>query len=768
MDGVRPSPRVSILQAATLNNLTASQQQAVDHKEGPLLVLAGPGSGKTRVITHRIAQLVQSGVHPYNILAITFTNKAAREMGERVEALLPDAKIWVSTFHRFCAQLLRKHARGVGLQPNYTILDTSDQRRLLKSVLIELGHDVKHFPPAKVAARISSSKNRLVGPEEFALNPGGGIGDTMLRVVTEAYPAYQRALQDSNAVDFDDLLLHVARLLEENPALRSQLDERFQYVLVDEYQDTNLPQYRIVRALSQDYPNLCATGDPDQSIYAWRGAEIGNILRFEQDYPDAKVVRLEHNFRSTKAILRQADLLIGHNFNRKAKELLTENDEGPPVELLTFTDGAAEAEGIALRIQDLVDQAGRAWSDFAIFYRVNALSRSIERALARFHIPYQVAAGVGFYDRAEVKDIVAYLRLIANPADRTAFERVVNVPARGIGKTTLTRLTAWATGQGGGLLEAAARAEEVPKLTKRAVKALHGFYELISQLSQRTAQGVAELITQVVTQTGYDHSWLDDPTEQNLERAANVDELISAARQYDAAHADDATLEGFLEESSLINDVDSLDEHAGSVTLMTLHAAKGLEYPVVFVVGVEQNLLPHERAINSDDPHELEEERRLLFVGMTRAEEQLMLTQTAVRDIRGQRLSTIPSPFLFEMDLAATVVETDSEYIAWDDDYAHDDSLDDFEPIIKQRPEEEAPRPQMMTAADLLNGTNTPTEIPRGFSIGMDVRHPQYGVGTVRNVDGFGRRKTVTVEFAAGECRNFDIAKSPLQPVGQR
>ncbi len=733
-------------------------------------MLAGPGSGKTRVITHRIARLVETGVAPQSILAITFTNKAAREMAERVSLLLPGTGMWVSTFHRFCARLLRQHARSVGLQPNYTILDTSDQRRLLKSVLAEAGHDPRHFPPAQIAARISTNKNRLIGPDQFAQSPGGGIGDMLRGVMEDVYPAYQRALQQSNAVDFDDLLLHVAKLLEENPELRSQLDERFRYILVDEYQDTNLPQYRIVRALSQDFRNLCATGDPDQSIYAWRGAEIENILRFEQDYPDAEVVRLEHNFRSTKAILRQADKLIGHNFRRKAKELLTENDEGPPVELLSFADAEDEAEGIALRIQDLVEEAGRNWSDFAIFYRVNALSRSIERALTRYRIPFQVAAGVGFYERAEVKDVVAYLRLITNPADRTAFERIVNVPARGIGKKSVSRLTAWAAEQGIPLLEAAATAEQVPKLTKRAVKALRAFADMITQLSVLSTQGVAELISQVLAQTGYTDGWLDQ-TEQNVERTANVNELIAAARHFDEAHGDTATLEGFLEESSLVSDVDSVDEHAGSVTLMTLHSAKGLEYPVVFIVAVEQNLLPHERALNSDDPHEVEEERRLLFVGMTRAKEQLMLTQTAVRDMHGKRLATIPSWFLTEMDLATTVVETSGENVTWEDpdhDQDYDQgACDDFEPVIKRRPAESTSQPQLMTGADLLNGTHTPAEIPRGFGVGMDVRHPRYGVGTVRNVEGYGRRKTVTVEFAGGEYRNFDISKSPLQPVGQ-
>ncbi len=753
-----------------MNELTDSQQQAVDHKEGPLLVLAGPGSGKTRVITHRIARLVEVGVAPQQILAITFTNKAAREMVERVESLLPQAKPWVGTFHRFCARLLRRHARGVGLEPNYTILDTSDQRRLLKSVMAELDHDATHFPPQAIAARISRAKNGLQDPQSWAENSRTGIGDFQGRIMAEVYPAYQRALQRSNAVDFDDLLLHVATLLRENSELRRQLDEQYSYILVDEYQDTNLPQYNIIRALSQDFPNLCATGDPDQSIYAWRGAEIGNILRFEQDFPDAEIVRLEDNFRSTKEILRQADLLIAHNVHRKSKVLVTNNDDGPPVELLSFPDGVAEAEGIARQIRTLVEETGRGWSEFAIFYRVNALSRSLERALQRHRIPFQVAAGVGFFERTEVKDIVAYLRLIANPADRTAFERVVNKPARGIGKVTLSRVIKWAAEQGTSLLEAAAAAENIPKLNKRAVKALHGFAQLINELSQNSNSPVAELMNKVLVQSRYTHGWEDDLSDQIEERRANVQELITAAEQYDAEQGQSASLEGFLEDSSLVSDVDQLDDDSGSVTLMTLHAAKGLEYSVVFIVAVEENILPHERALQSEDSFDLEEERRLLFVGMTRAKEQLYLTRTERRNYRGRSQSAIPSGFLQEMDLTAIDVNPEPSGPDWDDAHDQDDSLDDFEPVIKRRPplDEQADRPQLMTAADLLNGTSSAAKLPLGFSIGMQVRHPQYGVGTVVDVDGFGRRKTATVEFPSGERRHFDIAKSPLQPVGLR
>ncbi|MCA9113111.1 MAG: UvrD-helicase domain-containing protein, partial [Planctomycetaceae bacterium] len=381
-----------------MDDLTPSQRQAVSHIDGPLLVLAGPGSGKTRVVTRRIAHLVESGVPPSQILAITFTNKAAEEMSERVKAILPAARVWVSTFHRFCARLLRRHAWVVGLESNYTILDTGDQKTAMRRVMHDLDLDPVHYTPDRIAWHISTAKNDLVTAEMYARRYEEQIGDHWQATVARVYPAYQKWLLDSNAVDFDDLLLHVAVMLAEHEELRNDLDERFRYVLVDEYQDTNIAQYQIVRALSQQFPNLCVTGDPDQSIYGWRGARIANILRFEQDYPDAKVIRLEDNFRSTRAILRSADALITHNTQRKDKRLITQNPEGESVKLLRFPDSHLEADGIARQIREQVEAGEREWTDFAIFYRVNALSRQLENALMRHRVPFQVAAGVAFYD----------------------------------------------------------------------------------------------------------------------------------------------------------------------------------------------------------------------------------------------------------------------------------------------------------------------------------------------------------------------------------
>ena len=631
--------------------LNAPQAQAVQHRDGPLLVLAGPGSGKTRVITQRIARLIETGVPAWEIVAITFTNKAAKEMDRRVQTLLPGARVWVSTFHRFCARLLRQYGSAVGLAPNFTILDSSDQQALIKQVLHELDIDPSHYPPARMGHRISQAKNKLLTPELFKQDVESLRSSFQDQVTARVYEAYQKGLLAANGVDFDDLLLHVCVLLQENPEIRAELDARYRYILVDEYQDTNLAQYQIVRLLSLDYPNLCATGDPDQSIYGWRGAEIGNILRFERDFPDCKVIRLEQNYRSTQEILTAADQLIGHNTQRKHKALFSENDLGERPQLLCFYDEREEADGIARLIDDLATREGRSWSDFAILYRVNALSRNIELGLTRAGIPYQVAAGVAFYERTEVKDVLCYLRLIHNPAERAAFLRVINTPTRGLGKTSLDRLLAWSAQQGTTPLEAARRANQIGTLSKKAVVSFQAFAKLIDELAQAAIAGVEPLLRQILDRTGYTAALQNSRDEEDLQRLANVQELMTAAREYDEAHPEDPSLEGFLENASLVSDIDSLDEEAGRVTLMTLHAAKGLEFPVAIIVAVEHNLLPHERAIRDGDLREFEEERRLLFVGMTRAEERLYLTKTELRTFRGMRMSAIPSQFLSEMRL---------------------------------------------------------------------------------------------------------------------
>jgi len=753
-------------------DLTPSQFAAVEHFTGPLLVLAGPGSGKTRVITRRIARLIERGVSPREILAITFTNKAAREMAERVDRLLPGQRMWVTTFHKFCARILREYGGAVSIGPNFSIFDTGDQQQLIKQVLHAEDIDATHFPPAKIGWKISQAKNELVTPEQFVARYEERVGNHLEAVVARVYPKYQQRLLEANAVDFDDLLVHVALLLEREPDLRLELDHRFRFILVDEYQDTNRAQYQIVAALSQSEPNLCATGDPDQSIYGWRGAQIENILRFERDFPDVTVIRLEDNFRSTPEILQAADRLIAHNKRRKAKSLRTENASGEPVELRTYLDGRQEADAIAAEIRELVASGERRWSDFAIFYRVNALSRSLETALGRAKVPYQVAAGVAFYERSEVKDLVGYLRLIENPRDRMAFLRVVNTPTRGIGKTTVERLSKWADEVQLPLLEAARSAGQAPGLSKRAATALSHFASLIDQLAERSAGPVADLLHDVLARTGYGR--IEDvalASEDELQRRANVDELLSAARLYDEQSGDEASLSGFLETASLTQDVDAVETDLGAVTLMTLHAAKGLEFPCVYIVGVEQNLIPHERSLRTYDDREIEEERRLLFVGITRAEQKLVLTQTLRREMHGRELSTIPSDFLQEIPLDAIDCTGSFSFESFDLPDDEDDDVAPFDepPRRSSRPGPDAIRqsPLLTTAAALQNGSRDAAEIPCGFTVGMTVRHPRYGLGTVVDVSpGFARHRTVTVEFESDRRESFVAGKCPLQPVG--
>lgn len=749
--------------------LTPEQYAAVSHHQGPLLVLAGPGSGKTRVITHRIASLIQAGVPANQILGITFTNKASDEMGERVQQLIPGIRVEISTFHKFCVRILRRYGRAVGLDSNFSIFDTSDQQQLIRYVLNELDIDTVAYNPSTMAGMISRAKNDLITAERYAEAFQESIGDHLQAVAARVYPVYQRLLLESNAVDFDDLLLHVASLLKGSPELRATLDERYQYILVDEYQDTNLAQYQIVMGLSLNTRNLCVTGDPDQSIYGWRGAKIENILQFERDFPDCQTIRLEQNFRSTKEILRVADSLIVHNQRRKAKTLFTENPEGTPVELLTYNDERQEAEEIALHIRRAVDRGEFEYTDFAIFYRVNSLSRELELALARHKIPYQLAGSVAFYERTEVKDLLAYLKLINNPDDRVAFGRIVNKPLRGIGKTTQRKLIRWADEKGISLLEAAHQAADCSKLSKRAATMVARFAKMISGFSLADTGSVAQLMEVVIDSTRMIDSWKESPDEDDQQRIANVNELVSTARKYDQIFGDETTLEGFLEVSTLASATDQLDAESGQVTLMTLHAAKGLEYPVVFIIGVEQNLIPHERVLREELRDGLEEERRLFFVGITRAEQCLYLTQTRERSLRGRPWRTITSDFLKEIDVE---IKDMTDFLG-----EHRSHFDDFVESVKRgEVDTEAlkaatpqKKPLLMTGADLLKQTPEAAELPQGFSVGMRVRHPRYGVGTVMGISGFARKRMVTVLFdEMEEGQTFVAAHCPLQPLGLR
>jgi DNA helicase-2/ATP-dependent DNA helicase PcrA len=768
------------VQPENSSSLTDAQREAVEHVDGPLLILAGPGSGKTRVVTHRIARLLAEGIAARQIVALTFTNKAADEMRSRVAQLAPGQGVWLGTFHRFCARLLREHAALAGLEQNYTIYDTADSLGVLRRAIDSLGLDPSYFTPQQVAAAISGAKNDLIGHEQYQARRGDPLGS----VVAQVYPLYQRRLLQSNAVDFDDLLLHVAVLLRKNPELRRTLDRRYRYILVDEYQDTNLAQYAIVRALSIDQPNLAVTGDPDQSIYGWRGAKVSNILEFERDFPDVHVVRLEQNYRSTKRILRVASALIAHNVLRKEKDLFTDNDEGRRVRFVAHRNERAEAEAIAGRIATEVRAGRRRPRDFAIFYRVNALSRELEHALREHGVPYQMIQGVEFYQRQEIKDLLAYLALLNNPRDDSAFLRVVNTPPRGIGKTTLDRLAAHATARGQTLLAAAREAGLVADLPKRAAVAVARFVAMFDRLQLVAARSVEEIVGQVLHETDYRGPLLDSDDPQDQERLANIEELLTAARHFDERTPGEGHLEEFLDEACLVNDTDDWEAAADRVTMMTMHAAKGLEFPVVFIIAFEQGLIPHERS--KSDAEETEEERRLLFVAVTRAREELELSQAVYRDFRGQRKMTVLSGFYQELpreelDLNLTAFDAATHTSSTLGFEPHGDDLPVWTPpeaaSCPQRDvRREGPNPapaaalamRLTTAAELAAGRAVVAAVsPDAYKQGMIVRHPDYGLGKVVALSGSGVRRTATVNFvSAPDQRKFVIAESPLSPVG--
>ncbi len=674
--------------------LNPAQLEVVHYKEGPLLVLAGPGSGKTRVVTHRIAWLIEEGVAPWNIVALTFTNKAADEMKNRVAQLVPNRHVWIGTFHRFCARLLRGYAPMVGLNSNFTIYDMNESRQILDS-LIERTALPNGVDNAKIASAISWAKNALILPENYQPKPGNLLGDVVLAV----YPEYQQALQKANAVDFDDLLIHFAVLLREHPEVRHELDVRFQYILVDEYQDTNLVQYAIARALSQDYPNLCVTGDPDQSIYGWRGANIRNILEFERDFKNVKTIRLEENYRSTPNILAIASDLIEHNKLRKKKKLFTHNSPGGRPRVLICQDHHEEANSIAKEIAREIAIGKRTPGDYAIFYRMNALSRNLEHAFHQYNIPFQLVHGIEFFQRKEIRDIIAYLQLIYNPNDIVSFRRVINVPARGIGRTTMARLeeyaqlhnlTLWETTRifsqttpkkklhrkrstansnqseksEDDFLPLEPVSSSIPSIPAKAKAALTHFLELLDRLRSMAEDSDLEVIVSLlIKETGYLSSIHNEGGEEEQQRLANVQELLTEVREFDNIYRQDNVINDylidpenqnnedrlgrFLERTVLVNDVDDWKQDSDKVSLMTLHAAKGLEFPVVYIIALEEKILPHERSMN--DKAQLEEERRLLFVGITRAREELRLSYTMFREYRGSFNVTITSRFLYEI-----------------------------------------------------------------------------------------------------------------------
>lgn len=712
-----------------MNDITASlnpaQQSAVLHEHGPLLILAGAGSGKTKTLTHRIAYLIsEKGVPHPAILAVTFTNKAAKEMRHRLAHLLgEDANNrsfmpWMGTFHSICVRILRFDGEQIGVPRNFVILDEADKLGLIKQAMKQISISEKSFTPRGIASLISAAKNELVTPGEYA-----EIARLpQQRVAADVYPLYEKLRKSAGALDFDDLIAESVRLLS-LPELAAIWRRRFQHVLVDEYQDTNAAQYRLVKLLVNEDRNLCVVGDDWQSIYSWRGADFTNILNFERDFPGTEVVKLEQNYRSTKAILDAAQHVITKNQQRSDKKLWTDAGDGMPVQVMPVSSEVHEAEAIVNRVKTVVDLRLRTYSEHAVLYRTNAQSRSIEDAFIRYGVPYRIVGGTRFYDRKEIKDIVAYLRILYQPSDRSSFLRIVNVPTRGLGTKSVDTFIAWQSQTSMTIIDALQASDLCTGLTPRARTALRELGEGLAKLSQEMlSRPLVEVIEKIIKRFQY-LAYLDDGTAQAEDRQANVRELVSDARE-----RQDLDVAGYLEEISLISDLDTVDDRADAVTLMTLHAAKGLEYPVVFMIGMEETIFPHTRALY--DAGEMEEERRLCYVGMTRAREELYLLSASSRLIFGMRQYNPPSRFLADIEAFETTP------LAAVPGMGHDSF---GEPRVVHD-NEDAP----------------------DVAIGDKVRHNIFGVGTVKGIDGM----VIAIEFAGSKgIKKLNAAFAPLEKL---
>jgi DNA helicase-2/ATP-dependent DNA helicase PcrA len=631
-----------------LATLNPAQREAAEAIKGPVLILAGPGSGKTRVITYRVAYLVKlCGVSPHHIMAVTFTNKAAREMKERLEQLLGQAieALTLGTFHAICARILRREGKAVGIESSFVIYDEDDQLRLVKQVLEELKLDPKQYVPQALRSAIDAAKSRLISPEDY----GQQVSSYFEEIVHRVYQRYQQLLSQGQAVDFDDLLMKSTQLFRDHPKILARYQSRYVHILVDEFQDTNIAQYELMKQLAGKYRNLCVVGDPDQSIYSWRFADLRNILSFEKDYPEAKVVLLEQNYRSTKTILEVASDVISANVLRKPKKLWTENEDGTPVAVIESYNAEEEAQSVVNEIEKLVGQEQISLKDCAVMYRVNAQSRALEETFLRYGVPYKLVGGTRFYQRQEVKDIIAYLRAIHNPQDNVSWLRIINVPARGIGQKTTSTLQSWAKAHDMSLFGAlkqmnhnAIAGEAKQSLPSRTIQALAGFDALMGEFIAHSRElTLSGLLNEILEHTGY-RAYIQDK-EHGEERWENIMELRNVAAEYNELDTEKA-LTAFLEKVSLVSDIDELDETADAVTLITLHQAKGLEFPAVFIVGLEEGILPHRKSF--DDPQQMEEERRLCYVGITRAKKHLYLLRSYRRSLFGSSTANPPSRFL--------------------------------------------------------------------------------------------------------------------------
>ncbi len=727
---------------ALLAGLNEQQTQAVLHGDGPLLVFAGAGSGKTRVLTYRAAYLIrQRGVDPRNILCVTFTNKAADEMKERLRHLLGRLHwdLWVGTFHAICARLLRQDGELIGVPSSFVVFDESDQTALMKDCLRELQLDPDQFVPTRILNEISNAKNELIRPEDYFHWRGERYYD---EIVARIYTRYQNRLHDNQALDFDDLISHVVWLFEQQPEVLARYQDRFRYVLVDEYQDINFAQYRFIVLLTAKHRNLCVVGDDDQAIYGWRGADMRIIMRFDEEFPDAQVVKLERNYRSTGNILRGAWEIIRHNRTRREKQLWTDTSAGEKIVTHRAADEHAEAIFVADTIEHLMQHEHRSYRDFSILYRVNAQSRVFEKIFVSRGLPYRIIGGTRFYDREEVKDILAYLRVISNPYDTVSLKRIINKPTRGIGDTTVAHLEQAALERNMSLLEVIRHGEAIPQLGSRAQRAVEEFVRLMDELRATAGEStLTELTATIIERSGYRKALEEDKSVKARGKLENVQELLSATKEYEGT-AEGPTIGGFLENVALLTSADMIENGLDAIPLMTLHSAKGLEFPVVFLVGMEEMLFPLGRAAFSDNPMEMEEERRLCYVGMTRAKERLFMTSAEFRTIYGTTARTNPSRFLGDIP---------------------EELIEPLGPIAPRHITWEAADVTRAPAAQQILEEAGAVEPP--FRPGDRVRHPKFGQGMVVSVNGAGAEMVISVAFPAKGIKKLDPAYANLQKL---
>ena len=716
-----------------LATLNLAQREAVEAIKGPVLILAGPGSGKTKVITHRVAYLIEiCGVSPNNIMAVTFTNKAAREMKERLEQLLGQAveALTLGTFHAICARILRTEGKAIGLDSSFVIYDEEDQLSLIKQTLEELNLDPKQYAPRALHSAISAAKSRLINPEDYAQQ----VGSYFEEIVHRVYQSYQQLLSKGQAVDFDDLLMKTVQLFQHHPQILRRYQAKYVHVLVDEFQDTNVVQYMLIKNLAGKYQNLCVVGDPDQSIYSWRFADLRNILSFEKDYPQAKVVFLEQNYRSTKTILEVASDVISANLQRKPKKLWTENEDGASVTIIESYNAEEEAQSVVNEIEKLVGQEQISLKDCAVMYRVNAQSRALEETFLRYGVPYRLIGGTRFYQRREVKDIIAYLRLIHNPQDNISLARIINVPLRGIGHRTVSQLQSWANAHNSSLFDAIEQVPTEKILAQRISQALVGFNTSMTKLiAQRRELSLSALLDKVLEYTGYKEYICNK--EDGDDRWENIVELKSVASEYDELNPEEA-LAAFLEKVSLVSDIDELDEKADAVTLITLHQSKGLEFRAVFIVGLEEGILPHRKSF--DSPEEMEEERRLCYVGITRAKERLYLLRSYRRSLFGGSTANLPSRFLH--DIAPHLIGPRGLWEESPTVVANADSNRNFQTSVKDH--------------------NTLT-----LKVGDHVHHSKFGFGIVMNCLYTRDDQELTVAFEDAGVKKLLASLAPLEKI---